>query len=176
MKKIDNIMRISIVCNLVVLTIFTMVSHAAPVGLTQYSKPREAPDFRLQDTQGKLHTLANYRGKVLIVNFWTTWCVPCRKELPSLKRATEQLRQDDIHVVSINKGQTREVVEGFNSRFQVNFPLLLDVDSSVSTAWRVTSLPTAYVLDPAGHIIYRLIGGSEWDDPNWLKKVRMLKN
>lgn len=169
-------MRIYFMSNLITLILFTTVIQAAPVGLTHYADPKDAPDFSLEDTQGKLHTLAKYQGKVLIVNFWTTWCVPCRKELPSLQRAAEQLRQDDIHIVSINKGQAHEIVKGFNTRFQVNFPLLLDVDSNVSHSWQVASLPTAYVLDPGGRIVYRLIGGSEWEDPNWLQKIRQLKN
>jgi peroxiredoxin len=161
------------------LILFITIGHAsvfaASQELTPHPNPHPAPAFMLEDTQGKIHALADYQGKVTVVNFWATWCPPCIKEMPSLQRAWEQLRQEDIQVLAINMGQDREDIGYFLSKYPVDFPILLDSDVAIAESWGVKGLPTTYVLDATGQLVVEVIGDREWDDQDLLNQVRALK-
>jgi len=145
-------------------------------GLTPLPDKAPAPDFALYDLDGGMHRLSSYRGKVVIINFWATWCPPCREEMPSMQRAWEQLREEGIGMLAINVGEDEDVVFQFTANYPVEFPLLLDQDSSVIAAWPVRGLPTTFVVDPGGRLAYRAIGGREWDDAELLTRIRELKS
>ncbi len=155
--------------------LFFTPAHAVPQGLRYLTNPEPASGFRLTDLEGKPRSLSDYRGKVLIVNFWATWCIPCIKEMPALQRASNRLGVEDIHVIAINMGESRENVSRFQQRQSIQFPLLLDPDTQVSTAWSVLGLPTTYVVDPNGLVVIRVVGEYEWDDPDFLSRIRELK-
>ena len=152
-----------------------ILAHANPRDLIPYPASKQAPDFKLQDTQGKTHALGDYRGKVLIVNFWATWCSPCVKEMPSLQRAWQQLSQEAVEVLAINVGEDRNTIVNFIKTHPIGFPVLLDSSMSLTTTWSVKGLPTTYILDPQGQITFQVIGDLEWDDPAILQKVRALE-
>jgi peroxiredoxin len=143
--------------------------------LERLSETRAAPDFTIEDMQGNTHSLADYRGKVLVVNFWATWCPPCVKEMPSLQRAREKLRNEDIAVLAINMGEQQQAIEDFIQKYPVDLPILLDKDVNVADAWSVKGLPTTYVVNPDGEIVYQVIGEREWDDPDLLEEIRGLQ-
>lgn len=134
-----------------------------------------APDFTLKDTNGKLYKLTDYRGKVVIVNFWTTWCPPCRFELPSMERAYQQFKAEDVEILAINVGEDADTIFTFTVDYPVTFPLLMDLDSRVINDYPVIGLPTTYVIDTRGRLVYRAIGTREWDDPDLVRKVMALK-
>ena len=134
-----------------------------------------APEIDLVDLDGQRHTLAQHRGKVLIVNFWATWCPPCREEMPSMERAWQVVKDDDIVLLAINVGESEDEVWAFTSNYPVTFPLLLDRGGEVIKRWQVQGLPTTYVVDPEGRLAYRAIGGRAWDDPALLDQVRALQ-
>ena len=148
---------------------------AAGQGLTEMPGRLAAPGFALKDMDGRLHRLSDYRGQVVIVNFWATWCPPCREEMPSMQRAWEQLRKEGIVMLGINVGEDEDTIFAFTGSYPVDFPLLLDRDSSVIQRWSVMGLPTTFVVDPEGRLRYRAIGGRAWDDPKLLAPVRALK-
>lgn len=134
-----------------------------------------APDFSIEDIDGVVHTLSAYRGKVVILNFWATWCPPCREEMPSMERAWQKLRQEDVVMLAINVGEDEDSVFEFTASYPVEFPLLLDRESAVIGNWPVRGLPTTFVIDPQGKIVYRAIGGRDWSAPDVLQKIRALK-
>lgn len=134
----------------------------------------QAADFKLQDTAGNTVQLSDYRGKVLVVNFWATWCASCRREMPSIDRAAKWLKQFDGHLIGINVGEKLDRVSGYLEKAPVSFPMLLDTDTSVATSWGVKGLPATFAIDPDGHIIYRVFGSREWDDPQLLEPIRAL--
>ena len=135
-----------------------------------------APDFALKDVDDKLHRLSENRGKVVLVNFWATWCPPCRREMPSMQRAWKQLKGENFEMLAINVGEDEDTIFGFtfSTGVELTFPILLDRDAQVIKAWPVIALPTSFVVDPQGRIVYRAVGGREWDDPELLKKIREL--
>jgi peroxiredoxin len=135
-----------------------------------------APDFALKDIDGKLRRLSENRGKVVLVNFWATWCPPCRREMPSMQRAWKQLKGENFEMLAINVGEDEDTIFGFtfSTGVELTFPILLDRDAQVIKAWPVIALPTSFIVDPQGRIVYRAVGGREWDDPELLKKIREL--
>lgn len=135
----------------------------------------QAPDFSLRDMDGVEHRLSAYRGKVVILNFWATWCPPCREEMPSMQRAWQQLKDEDIVMLAINVGEDEDRIFEFTASYPVDFPLLLDLDSAVIGSWPVRGLPTTFVIDPQGRIVYRAIGGRDWSAAGLLRKIRALK-
>lgn len=135
----------------------------------------KAPDFVLNDPEGNEVRLADFLGMPLIVNFWATWCPPCRAEMPSMERAWQVLRQDGIELIAINVGEDADTVSRFLSEVPVGFPMPLDTDSKVVQSWPVRGLPTTYVVDPEGRLVYRAVGEREWDAPELMDLVRALK-
>jgi peroxiredoxin len=150
-------------------------AQQAGQGLTEVTDRPPSPDFLLTDMDGNRHRLSEYRGRVVIINFWATWCPPCRAEMPSMQRAWEQLKKEGILMFGIDVGEDEDTIFQFTANYPVEFPLLMDQDSSVIGQWPVRGLPTTFVVDPEGRIAYRAIGGREWDDPELLVLVRALK-
>jgi len=143
--------------------------------LTKVAGNPDAPDFNLEDQDGNFLKMSDFKGKVVIVNFWATWCPPCRKEMPSMQRAWEKLEQEGIVMLAINVGEDSDQIFAFTAEYPVEFPLLMDRDSSVVKQWKVRGLPTTYIINPAGKIVYQAIGDREWDSDEIMNQIRKLK-
>ena len=142
--------------------------------LQALAEPVAAPDFELLDSVGNTHTLANYQGRVLVVNFWATWCPPCIREMPSLQNLRSALHDRGLEVLGINMGEGPDEIEFFNNRVSVEFPLLLDENMIMTTDWEVQNLPTTFVVDRNGRIIYAEVGDKPWDDPVIVEQIEAL--
>ena len=156
------------------LALLPVPSFSAPIGTTHYDEPKPAPGFVLTDLKSDTHRLTDYQGEVLIVSFWATWCTPCIKELPSLARTADLLRDDNVRVVAINVGESTKDIKRFLARSPSDLVFLPDAASKVGSAWDVRALPTAYVVDKQGRIAIRVIGGLEWDTDAMLQDLRKL--
>lgn len=146
---------------------------------------QRAPDFvgtadgkevRLTDLDGRPVRISDFRGRPLWINFWATWCPPCRREMPSMQRAWEKLKGERFEMYAVNVGEDEDTIFGFtfSTGVELTFPILLDRDARVVKAWPVIALPTSFIVDPQGRIVYRAVGGREWDDPSLLEKIREL--
>ena len=144
--------------------------------LTAISKPVTAPPFELQDIDENLHSLTDYRGKVMLLNFWATWCPPCRREMPSMERLHQHMKDDNFIVIAINQMEDIDHVFAYTGQLDVDptFTMLFDSDSKVSQAYKVKGLPTTYLIDKKGQIRYRAVGGREFDHPEVEKIIRKL--
>lgn len=135
-----------------------------------------APDFGLEGEDGKIYRLKDYRGKVVILNFWATWCPPCREEMPSMERAWQKVKEDnDIAILAINVGEDADTIFEFMGHYPVTFPLLMDIDGNVVKQYPVRGLPTTYIIDPAGRVTHRAVGSREWDDPTLIQQLKNIK-
>ncbi len=123
------------------------------------------PPLALRDLQGGEHKLADYRGKVVVLNFWATWCDPCREEMPSMQRLLDKLAGKPFAVLAVDFGEGAPRINEFLKKVPVRFTVLLDRDTSAATAWKVKVLPTTLVLDPQQRIRYSVVGDLEWDSP-----------
>jgi peroxiredoxin len=147
----------------------------APQTLTPVADRPLAPPFDLKGPEGEAIRLEDFRGQPLIVNFWATWCPPCREEMPSMQRAHEQITKEGMALIAINVGEDAETVAQFLGHTPVAFPLPLDETSAVVTSWPVLGLPTTFVVDPEGRLAFVATGGRAWDDPALLDQVRALR-
>jgi len=144
-------------------------------GLHLLKDKPEAHEFSLLDTDGKRHVLKNYRGKVLIINFWATWCPPCRFELPAMERAYQKLKKHNIEILAIDVGEDADTIFTFTADYPVSFPLLMDIDSQVINHYPVIGLPTTFIVDKQGHLRYRAIGTRKWDNDAVIQVIKSLQ-
>ncbi len=135
-----------------------------------------APGFELKGPDGETYSLADMKGQPVIVNFWATWCPPCRAEMPAMQRAWEELKDQGVMLVAVNVGESEAEIAAFAERMEVSFPLPMDTNMTVAQSWPMKGLPTTFIVDPEGHLVYRAQGEREWDDPALLELVRGLRN
>lgn len=151
-------------------------SWAAGAPLQPLAQPRPAPKLQLNDTKGRPHALANYRGQVVVVNFWATWCPPCVKELPALDRLHHKTAGQGIRVLGVNMGQTVKVITAFTRHVPVSFPVLVDAKMSAGPKWGVRGLPTSFVVGPHGRIVYEAVGAKNWDSAAMIAELKALRH
>ncbi len=144
--------------------------------LTALKQPIPAPAFNLLDMDENNHSLSDYRGKVILLNFWATWCPPCRREMPSMEQLHQSLKADEFAVIAINQMENADHVFAYTGQLEVDptFRILFDTDSSVSQAYKVNGLPTTYLIDKAGLIRFRAVGGRDFHHPEVKKLIRQL--
>lgn len=132
------------------------------------------PPLALKDLDGRPHELTDYRGKVVVVNFWATWCQPCREELPSLERLREAMRGRRFEAVAVNVAESESRVRRFLNEVPLRLPVLLDRDRETQRAWKVRGLPATFLLDREGVIRFWYLGELDWAQPAVLRTVESL--
>ena len=120
--------------------------------------------LELRDTAGDEHVLAEHRGHVVLLNFWATWCPPCRAELPILEVLARDFRDRGLHVLTVNVGDVGPRLDHWLRELAVGLPVLVDSDGEQGRAWRVTVLPTSFLLDRQGRVRFVLRGPVEGDN------------
>lgn len=136
--------------------------------------PQPAPAFEAVDLAGQARTLADYRGKVVLLNFWASWCPPCQREMPSMERLRLRMAGRPLEIVALDSAETRDEVSAYLSRMPLGFPVLLDSDGSNTRHWKVFALPSSFLLDAEGRVRYILTGPTEWDEGEALRLVESL--
>lgn len=134
------------------------------------------PDFTLIDMSGNKHTLSSYKGRVVMVNFWATYCGPCIKELPSMTRLKQKLGDKSFEILAIDMAEEKSDIEAFMQRhdIKVNFPILLDMEGNVIEQWMVSAVPSTFIVDTSGKIRYTYYGGLEWDSEEVIADIKGL--
>jgi peroxiredoxin len=133
-----------------------------------------APGFSLPVSGGANVTLASLRGRVLFVNFWATWCAPCREEAPSLERLYQALRPEGFEVlgISIDAERDEAAVEAFKRELGLTFPIPRDADKRTYGAYQASGVPETYLVDRGGRVLERFVGPQNWDDPRYARAIR----
>jgi len=134
----------------------------------------DAPALALQDLDGKAHRLEAYRGKVVLVNFWATWCDPCREEMPSIDRLRESMQGKPFVVLSVNLAEPISRIRGYLQKMPVGFTVLLDRDMAVAKAWKARILPATYIIGPDGKVRYSYVGELDWSQESVRGKIAAL--
>jgi peroxiredoxin len=132
-------------------------------GLGVPKEPIAAEDFELASLAGAQVKLSDYRGKVVFLNFWATWCPPCRGEMPSMQRLYQKLADRGLEILAVDLQEPKDTVRTFVKDKSLTFTVLLDDSGAVGGAWGAQSIPTTYLIDRAGGILARSVGGREWD-------------
>ena len=135
--------------------------------LADLAQPKPAPDIAVTDPAGAEHRLADWKGKVLLVNFWATWCAPCREEMPSLDALQATLGGDDFQVLTVAAGRNPPpaIDRFFEEEGITHLPRLLDPRQQLARAFGVAGLPVTVLIDREGREVARLIGDADWNSP-----------
>ena len=160
------------------LTIFigmtATAGNGAPDTALKPWKQGATPVLALKDMQGIVRTLYEFRGKVVIVNFWATWCEPCVEEMPSLQMLNERLADKEFAVIGVNMGEGEVRIKSFTDRTGTTFPILLDRDGVAKKNWRVNGVPATFVLDATGRIRFATTGALDFSDERLVSQVMNL--
>ena len=138
-------------------------NSATYLGIQEYSSPQDAKEFTLKDVTNKKVNLKDYRGKVVMLNFWATWCGPCREEMPSMEKLYKQFKEKGFVIIAVASGEDINSVNKFIKQYNLTFPALIDSEYKVTDNYKVWALPTTYFINPRGQIIGKAQGGREWD-------------
>jgi peroxiredoxin len=121
-----------------------------------------APEFSLATPEGKTTTLTQLQGRVVFLNFWATWCPPCRVEMPAMERLHKEFKDRGLAMVAVDIGESSKQVARFMKEFRLSFSALLDVDSAVSSRYRVQGIPTTFLIDRGGRVVGVARGARDW--------------
>lgn len=146
----------------------------APSNFAVHESPKLMPDIHFEDGEGNEQTLADFRGKAVLLNVWATWCVPCREEMPTLDRLQAELGGPEFEVLalSIDRGGADAVREFYSEIGIENLALHIDPSARAMFAIGVVGLPTTILIDGEGRELGRLVGPAEWDSPEMVEFIR----
>lgn len=172
MKKFVWMIAIKVIAVVAVIgvAVYTMMPASA-AELKPFDGP--TPALALNTLEGEAVNLEQYRGKLAMVQFWATYCTPCRVEMPSMNRLQARLG-DDLVILAVNMGETTEEVQQFVDEVKPEFSILMDDDGSALAAWKVFAAPATFIVDPAGKIQYTLFGATEWDSEEMVATLKAL--
>lgn len=141
-------------------------THGTPesLGLEAPKEEVEAPDFSLPDLGGKKIRLKDFRGKVVFLNFFATWCVPCRLEMPAMERLYRTYKDRGLVVLAVDIRESAKTVRAFTQELKLSFPAVLDEDGSVAYTYSIRPVPATYLIGHDGKILWRAFGAREWDN------------
>ncbi len=137
-------------------------------------KEAPTPALVLRDLSGRPQALADYRGQVVLLNFWATWCEFCKDEVASMKKLQEQLTGKPLAILSINYGESPSRVREYAKHLSANVEVLLDPDQEAARAWRVRVIPSSFLVDGDGRVRYSVIGNLDWASDDAVRRVRGL--
>jgi peroxiredoxin len=148
------------------------ITSFLPEGIKPAAVGEQTRAFQLPDLQDKLQGLP--KGKVVLLNFWATWCPPCRKEVPSMVELYEKLKDKGFEIVAVSVDRSRSDVVSFVKEYNMNFTVLHDVDSAVSKQYGVFRYPETFIVDRKGVIRQHLNGAVEWSDKEYISYLENL--
>jgi thiol-disulfide isomerase/thioredoxin len=152
-----------------------VVPRAAAADASRFVPWRgETPVLALKGLDGRSHALGDYRGRVVLLNFWATWCEPCREEMPSIRTLRETLAGLPFDVLVVNHGESPARVHDFLAKERLDLVALLDPNKEAARAWRVRVLPGSFLVDREGRVRYSVIGEFDWASTAALEAVRAL--
>ena len=133
-----------------------------------------APEFTLKDLQGRSLSLSALKGKVVLLNFWATWCPPCKAEMPSMNKLYNDMKARGLEVIAISADNSPSAVREFLSKCRLDFLVLFDETKAVTRLYHVFSMPTTFLIDRNGVIVEKFYGEEDWNDPAIRKKIENL--
>lgn len=154
-------------------TSFTVLNAAE---LKKVEADVATPELKLESLDGKTVDLKDYQGRVVLVQFWATYCTPCRKEMPSMNNLMKKLAESKtpFKILAVNMGETKEEVQKFVDEVKPEFTILMDSKGEHVQAWNVFAAPSNFVIDGKGKIRYTLFGGVDWDSDDIVNTIKQL--
>jgi peroxiredoxin len=152
------------------------------VGAPPVVRGTMAPEFRLQrlatadaePSGAGVIALSDLRGRVVLVNFWATWCEPCESEMPAMERLYDALPRDTFELIAVSIDDDPAAVEAFQGRYRLSFPIVLDSDQAVYRSYQTMGVPESLLIDREGRIVERYVGPRAWDADEYVERIRAL--
>lgn len=144
------------------------------LGFSVFPEPQSLPPIQVATLGGTNRSMADYIGKYVLLNFWATWCPPCKAEMPSMEKMYQQLKGKNFDIFAISVGEQPTTVKNFIDQNKYTFPVALDPKGNYGAIFASRGIPTTYIIDPQGRAIAGVIGGREWNDPHTLSVLRAL--
>ncbi|MBA7669215.1 Thiol-disulfide oxidoreductase ResA [subsurface metagenome] len=141
------------------------------LGIQKINPPVKAKAFTLEDLEGFPVSLKDFQGKVVFLNFWATRCPPCRIEMPAMEKLWQKFKDEDFVILAVDLRERKEEVSSFMKENGYTFPVLLDSRGRVANTYRITSIPTTYLLDPRGRIVGKALGARNWASQDAFKLI-----
>jgi cytochrome c biogenesis protein CcmG/thiol:disulfide interchange protein DsbE len=152
--------------------LIVVVAGSMPDGIIRVGDT--APDFKLVTEDGKTFTRANFGGKLLVLNFWASWCTPCLEEVPSLDVFQREFGRQGVVVLGVSVDKNEKLYRSFLEQFRVSFETARDPSWDIATSYGTFQLPETYVIDQSGKVVQKVISAQNWMDPDFLQSVRKL--
>ncbi|WP_313798441.1 thiol-disulfide oxidoreductase ResA [Cytobacillus sp.] len=153
MKKRRLVMRTIILLILGAAVAYTLYANFTKDDIKKVVVGEQAPDFVLVDLNGEEHRLSDYKGQGVFLNFWGTYCKPCEKEMPYMDNQYKQFKDKGVQTLAVNVGESELSVSKFADRHQLTFPIVLDKDGQVQTAYKIGALPATFMIDKDGKVV-----------------------
>jgi len=178
-KKVFSLFSVTLI--FISLHFFVLLSRAkghrhfwGDLGIVRIDGKFTAPSFTLKDLNGEEVKLEDHRGKIVFLNFWATWCPPCRDEMPSMEKLYTEFKDRDFTMLAVDLREGTKKVRAFKERFKLNFPILLDYDGRVGLRYGVRSIPTTYLIDREGYVIGGALGARDWASKEVFELINQL--
>jgi peroxiredoxin len=140
--------------------------------LSQAVEGSTAPDFTLKDLSGKDVRLSDLRGKIVVLNFWATWCPPCREEIPSMMHLNQAMAGKKFQMLAVSQDEGgKEAIESYFSKSSNNLPALIDSDQKTGKRYGLTGVPETFIIDKNGVILKKVVGGMDWSRPEVIRDL-----
>ncbi|KAF0825893.1 thiol-disulfide oxidoreductase ResA [Cytobacillus firmus] len=173
MKKQRLVMRTVILLVLGAAVAYTLYANFTKDKIQKVAVGEKAPDFVLTDMDGNKHRLSDYEGQGVFLNFWGTWCKPCEKEMPYMNNQYKQFKDEGVQVLAVNVGETDLAVNNFSERYDLAFPIVIDKDSQVQSAYGINPLPATFLIDKDGKVVKYITGEmTEETIKNYMEQIK----
>jgi peroxiredoxin len=146
-----------------------------PFGKPMSGKGVPAANFTFPDLDGKMVSLADFRGKVVLLNIWATWCAPCVAEMPSMKKLYQEIKDEGFEILAVSIDESgAEAVKPFTEKHKLDFPVLLDTKGDIKALYQATGIPESFIIDKNGMLVEKIIGPREWASSGAIRFFRGL--
>ncbi len=171
LKSFPRVIALSVIC-----TSFLATSAIAKDDLTNAEQTQQLESLALSDMSNIPHSLSEYRGKPLLINFWASWCRPCVKEMPALQRLQDAFNKDQFQVIAINISENQASINNFLSQqeTELTMDILIDETGTALGSKLIDVMPSSFVVDAEGNVLEKIVGIREWDHPDNIQAVQSL--
>jgi thiol-disulfide isomerase/thioredoxin len=155
---------------------FAETNFMKSLSLIRFDEKIKAQNFALMDLNGNVVHLEDYRGKVIFLNFWTTWCPACLVEMPSMEKLYKEFKDKDFIILAVDMQEGAETVKKFKKKFKLSFPILLDEEGVVASYYGVKAIPATYLIDRTGYFYAAAMGARDWASDDAFLLIKHLLN
>ncbi len=169
-RNIDRLLAGAIV--LLAAALIYVVSGTLDVRVTNAGD--QAPDFKIVGDSGRTYTRSDFGGKLLVLNFWASWCAPCVKEAPSLDAFQRTMATDGVVVLGVSIDTNDKRYQQFLKRFRISYPTARDPEANVSSSYGTFLIPETYIIDSTGKVREKVISDQNWMDPDFINRIKAM--